>query len=295
MFKQACELARHFVRPAYIAVQTYDGQVGAGIGAFVVINSDGWAVTAAHMVKEIIQCNADKGAIGDYDQKMALISAETNPSRAHTAKKKLDREIGLALRNRDLPYIRRAGILWSTPTVAALEDHAHPIEDIMVVKLDNVADLGVDIFPKFKRPIGVVAGTSIVRSGYAFNETKCRYDDASHRFVNETTSSPLFASEGIISRNLIATEPTSGTTVYMVQTSTPGLKGQSGGPLLDSEGAILAIQSTTVCLDLQFNAESADHNGQYKERQFLNVGQGISTETLENIFAQHGIVAEWVD
>jgi len=165
----------------------------------------------------------------------------------------------------------------------------------MVFKLANVSDLGVEIFPKFKRPSGVVAGTSIVRSGYAFNETKCSFDETKQEFLNETQSSPLFASEGIVSRNLIISEPVSGVTVYLVETSTPGLKGQSGGPLLDTDGAILAIQSSTVCLDLQFDAVSADHNGKYKERQFLNVGRGIATQTLESIFSQHGIEAEWVD
>ena len=294
MFQDACELACHFVRPAYIGVQTYDGQVGAGIGAYVVINADGWIVTAAHMLNEIIQCNSDRPAVEEYEKQVAQIRAESNSNKALAAQKRLKREVAAALRGRG-PYIRRAGILWSNPGVVSIEDHVHPLEDIMVCKLENVANLGVDVFPKFKRPSGVLAGTSIVRSGYAFNETKCSFDEAKQGFVNETQSSPLFASDGIISRNLIMTEPVSGTVVYIVETSTPGLKGQSGGPLLDTDGTILAIQSSTVCLDLQFDAVSADHNGKYKERQFLNVGRGIATQTLENIFNQYGIDAEWVD
>ena len=287
-------MARHFVRPAYTSIQTFDGRVGSGIGAYVVINEEGWAVTAAHLITEIVQCHQDQEAIRDYDKRILEIRLEGNAGKSQSLRKKLDREIGLALKDRG-PYIRRAGILWSNPAVISTQDHVYQLADIMVFKLENVDALEVDIFPKFKRPAGLAAGTSVVRSGYAFNETKCSFDDAKNEFINETQSSPLFASEGIISRNWIMTEPTSGQTIHVIQTSSPGLKGQSGGPLLDADGAILAIQSSTVCLDLQFDAFSADHKGQYKERQFLNVGQGISTQTLEEIFERHGIAADWVD
>jgi len=52
MFAKACELARSFTRPVVLSRRDRAGNCSAAIGAFVVVNGDGWAVTAWHIVEE---------------------------------------------------------------------------------------------------------------------------------------------------------------------------------------------------------------------------------------------------
>ncbi len=65
-----------------------------------------------------------------------------------------------------------------------------------------------------------------------------------------------------------------------METSTPGLKGQSGGPIFDKDGNIWAVQSATNSLPLDFSPK-VKHNGrEVTENQFLNVGIGTHVETV---------------
>ena len=50
MFAEACTLARQFTRPIVISQRRADGKCSASIGAFVVVNREGWAVTALHII-----------------------------------------------------------------------------------------------------------------------------------------------------------------------------------------------------------------------------------------------------
>jgi hypothetical protein len=51
MFRDAYEKARAFTRPVVQFGLTVEGKCTAGAAAFVVVNSDGWFVTAAHVIK----------------------------------------------------------------------------------------------------------------------------------------------------------------------------------------------------------------------------------------------------
>jgi len=293
MFRKACDVAGRFTRPVIMTVQTIDGQIGAGIGAFVVINADGWAVTAAHVANDAIQREKDAEEVARFDDRMTELRSEV-PNKQVALRRKYDKDLADAMRGRG-PLLRRAGLMWCDPAVTVALDHTFIPADLMICKFDNIERLEVEVFPKFKRPQGLLPGTSLVRAGYPFNEAKCNFDPVREEFVNETQVPTLFAIEGILARKLDISDPSGENVAHWIETSSPGLMGQSGGPIMDADGTIFAIQSNTVCLDLQFNAISKDANGEYKERQFLNVGRGISSETLEMMFAKYGVEAEWVD
>jgi hypothetical protein len=88
--------------------------------------------------------------------------------------------------------------------------------------------------------------------------------------------------------NVLA-QPGPGFPVSFVETSSPGLRGQSGGPTFDVEGNIWAIQSQTRHLPLGFSPEIKDGGQNHKEHQFLNVGMGTHVETLLGLFKLIGI------
>lgn len=58
----------------------------------------------------------------------------------------------------------------------------------------------------------------------------------------------------------------------LIETSSPGLKGQSGGPIFDKEGTVFGIQSRTMHFPLGFAPPVQDGTARHKEHQFINVG-----------------------
>jgi S1-C subfamily serine protease len=64
-----------------------------------------------------------------------------------------------------------------------------------------------------------------------------------------------------------------------IETSTPGLRGQSGGPIFDTQGTIWGIQVKTSHYPLGFNQKD----------QFLNAGLGVHPSTLFGLFNEAGI------
>lgn len=49
MFADACEKAAEYTRPVIISTRSVDGTVNASCGAFIVLNDEGWIMTAGHL------------------------------------------------------------------------------------------------------------------------------------------------------------------------------------------------------------------------------------------------------
>lgn len=77
--------------------------------------------------------------------------------------------------------------------------------------------------------------------------------------------------------------------IRFLETSSPGLRGQSGGSIFDVNGTLWSIQSHTSHYDLGFNP-SIQMNGKIiEEFQFLNVGSGVHPETLAAFLKENGV------
>jgi hypothetical protein len=74
--------------------------------------------------------------------------------------------------------------------------------------------------------------------------------------------------------------------VRMIETSSPGIRGQSGGPIFDKNGTIWAIQSSTASYEMDLNT---------KERQYYHVGVGVHTVTIFGLFKSRNITAQISD
>ncbi|HQN28938.1 MAG TPA: serine protease, partial [Mesotoga sp.] len=74
-----------------------------------------------------------------------------------------------------------------------------------------------------------------------------------------------------------------------IETSSPGLLGQSGGPILDVTGKVWAVQSRTVHLPLGFSPKVRKDGREIEENQFLNVGWGVHVEMIVDAMKSSGI------
>ena len=60
MFSNAYKIATQYTFPLIISNRFYDQSVESGLGSFVIINEEGWFITAAHVLQGLQQhqqCN----------------------------------------------------------------------------------------------------------------------------------------------------------------------------------------------------------------------------------------------
>ena len=75
--------------------------------------------------------------------------------------------------------------------------------------------------------------------------------------------------------------------------TTPGLRGQSGGPAFDRDGKIWGMQSQTCHLDLNFDIEQDVFRAGKRKRitsyPFLHAGRCVHVDVLKDFMRQHSI------
>jgi hypothetical protein len=115
MFRDAVERASKFTFPVVQYGLTVEGKCSAGPSAFVIVNSDGWIVTAAHVMKVSIQlAQADISARQWEAARDAILNdAGLN---AKTRGKKLE-ELGRSNKK----VTRRGTSTWAFPNVQVVD------------------------------------------------------------------------------------------------------------------------------------------------------------------------------
>ena len=53
MFAKANQIAKDYTLPIIISYKMYGGECYSGIGTYVIINEEGWFVTACHIIHQI--------------------------------------------------------------------------------------------------------------------------------------------------------------------------------------------------------------------------------------------------
>ena len=150
-------------------------------------------------------------------------------------------------------------------------------------------------YPVFKDPSkGFEVGTSLCKLGFPFHSITPTWNPTTDMFElpPEAVPLPRFPIEGIFTR--IVGVPGAGASalnypLLLLETSSPGLKGQSGGPIFDAKGSIWAIQCITAHYQLGFSPPVPGGAKDQKEHQFLNVGLGTHVETVLGLFQERGI------
>jgi S1-C subfamily serine protease len=286
MFVNAYAEAEKFTRPIVISTLRVSGEVRTGMGAFVVLNADGWIATAGHIIQEFRKGQADEPLVAGYDQRLEDI--ENSPW--SPAKKKNERI--RVVRNND--WVRKQSMWWANDQAEAVEAFVYPDADLAVCRLEPFDPTGITGYPTFKLPGNLRPGTGLVKVGFPFHKIDATYTGGNFHLSPGSLPAPLFPMDGIFTRNLEGGQSVDGYPLRFVETSSPGLRGQSGGPTLDRDGVVWAIQSQTQSLPLGFRPTWKDENGKdIEEHQVLNLGVGVHPETLQALFARHGVTVAW--
>lgn len=285
MFAEAYQIAGCFTLPAIISVRYFDKTVECGCGAFIVINEEGWIITVAHLLESFFAHQQHAQEIADYDRQAQAIQQDGK----FDGKQKRKR-IGRLKTN---PKWITAHSLWCSRDGVNLHDvKVFPEGDLLLGRLDPFDPKMVGAYPIFKDPSTLREGTSLCKLGFPFHKIEATYDESKKAFELSPGALPLprFPIEGIYTRNVIAGKSRDGKyEIKFLETSSPGLRGQSGGPIFDIKGTVWAVQSRTTHFPLGFSPKVEKNGREVEEHQFLNVGWGVHPELVVSFLKDNGI------
>ncbi|MGA2736487.1 MAG: hypothetical protein ABSG65_03445, partial [Bryobacteraceae bacterium] len=256
----------------------------SGLATFIVVNSDGWILTAAHVLNDLPLAQQHFAERQKYDADRAAIAADLALSKGERKK-----------RNSRLVYnpkwITNQSFWWGCDNAIAEDFQVDPIADVAIARLRNVDLSGISRFPVFKNPsLDPPPAGSLCRLGFPFVTITATFDENSQRFALQNfTPPPLFPNDGIHTRIMVLDDVTAGRKVKFIETSTPGLMGQSGGPLFDVKGEIWGVQSRTAFLELGFTPKTKEGSKEIVEHQFMNVGMAAHIQHVVELFNTRGV------
>ncbi|MEO7538484.1 MAG: serine protease [Pyrinomonadaceae bacterium] len=289
MFVNAIELADRFTRPMHTISRNFASVTPVpGAATLFFVNADGWVLTCAHVARVIMAGDVVKATYDGYRTKRsAIISA--GGSEVHLAS--LDQEYGYNSYSMIELY---NSFVNCVDGQLDMDIHVHPSADVALIKFKNYTRLLSDSFPVFAADGSQLKqGKSICRLGFPFPEFRnFEYDAAADQIkwnADPRNATPRFPIDGMVTRLLNDAE---GSTVGF-ELSTPGLKGQSGGPAFDTDGRIWGMQSATghLYLDFDVDVEVMRPGGpkRIQNSAFLHVGYCVHVDILKDFMRSLGV------
>lgn len=290
MFVTAIERASEFTRPIHTITRFWGTTtVIPGAATLFFVNADGWALTCAHVAQQLIVSDQVLAKFLQFKAELATIPSWKKVMQARRA---LERKYGYASGTLVEIFNNFINCVEGTLNVDVL---VHPSLDVALLHFKNFTRLHCTTFPVFSRDGSLLRqGKFLCRLGFPFPEfTNFEYDSAADQIRWTTTGrleTPRFPIEGMVTRHLLEQ---SGQIVGF-ELSTPGLKGQSGGPVFDVDGRVWGMQSATNHLDLDFDVDveviRAGHKRRVRDSTFLHVGHCVHIDVLKQFMRDRGVV-----
>lgn len=281
MFKEAIEKAANFTRAVHSITRTYAGrQIIPGAATLFFVNEEGYAVTCKH-VAELL------AASDNLNLKYAHFKKERdNLARDNNFKKHLK---GLELKykfNPESVVQVKNTFLNCVDSMSDFTWRLHPDYDLAILKFNGFKKLMCQNFAVFKKDsTQIFQGEFLCRLGFPFPEfTNFKYNETTDDIEWTNTginSSPRFPIEGMVTRFLADNK-----NLYGIELSTPGLKGQSGGPLFNKDGVVCGMQFSTKHLHLGFDIIEKEITVNNKQKtvsdySFIHLGQCIHSDVIK--------------
>jgi hypothetical protein len=256
MFVKAIERASGFLRPVHSVVRYYnETRVKPLAFNIIFVNEYGVAITARHVAENLEKLRDAKAQYSSFLMEKAKITGKAKVT---------------GLRNLETKYGYRSHMIYPavnaklrfydcfTEPCPGFRAVHHSRHDLSVLFFENFGKRLYRSYARFtKDSSSIRPGRSVCKLGYINPQfTNYNYDPEKDEidFTNYIDKEPVFYPvEGIITRNLIM-----GYYTYGLETSTPALPGQSGGPLIDTKGLVCGINTNTASLEFMYNFKMPD-------------------------------------
>ena len=292
MFVKAIEIAAGFTRAICTITRLYGSTSPVpGAATLFLINADGWALTCRHVAEGILSAehiNTQHDAF--KAEKAAIAGGKRYRHQLEAVEKKFGYTAGRTVE-------LNANFVDCVDNITDFEVHMHTAYDVALLKFNGFSRVICDRFPVFASTgAELKQGKSLCRLGFPFPEfTNFEYDAASDSIrwrAGAPGTTPRFPIDGMVTRHLMDNTGT----IFAFEMSTPGLRGQSGGPAFDVEGRVWGMQSATSHLDLDFDVDTEVLRAGRKRRvtnsPFLHVGNCIHVDVLKDFMHSRGVAFE---
>ena len=289
MFESAIDNVLQFTRPLHTISRTYGGLILPGSSTFFFVNDNGIAITCKHVLDLI-------PAADNINQTYLKFKAERERiPKDGKYKRNLQ---GLEIKykyNADSTIQLKNNFLNCFDTIKEITCHAHPTLDLAIMEFKGFNKIYYTSHARFiKDNNKIKQGKSLCRIGFPFpefNNFKHNPDTDDIEWTNTgNPNSPSFPIDGIVTRFVGSNQ----NEITGIEMSTPGLKGQSGGPLFDTAGNIYGMQFATNHLHLGFDMKDIEiiNNGKKSKVSnypFLHVGICVHADKIKEFLHQHNI------
>ena len=290
MFIKAIERVSQFTRPIHSILRTYAGkQVIPSASTLFFVNEDGYALTCKHIAETLLSSEKINNHFQQFKTEKKQIA--NDPKQKQLLK-------GLELKykiNADTTIQIKNNFVDCIDSMSGFTFHLHPTLDLAIIKFNDYNKLHYTEYAHFlKDETNIQQGKFLCRLGFPFPEFTNYSYDAVADDINWTNAglnvSPRFPIEGMVTR-FLADEPHG---LYGIELSTPGLRGQSGGPLFNSNGTLCGMQFSTKHLHLRFDLIDKEImvNTSIKkvsDYSFIHLGQCIHVKAIKAFLKQHNV------
>lgn len=285
MFEQAYQAAAKWTFPIVSSTRLKDGRISTLLGTGFLVNDEGYFLTAAHVVASHVK---NLAKIEHCNNRDALVTDIKEAGLPRSEEQKQLRALGKP--SNDDPLNSSLSIWLVAKKSEELESLAlDNYGDLALGKIANFAPSDSQTYPTFTRHDGdeLPSGKSLCTLGYAFHSFATSWDDDTDCFKIPPGAFPIprFPMDSILTRGINAIiEDKDDNTKHdrkFIELSSPGLKGQSGGPVFDINATIFGLQSQTMSHELEFNT---------KEKQYLHAGMAVHPSSICDFLDKHDVV-----
>ncbi len=289
MFENSIETVANFTRPINTIIRTYGGkQIIPGSATLFFVNKEGYAITCKHVADML--ANADK-----INHTHAAFKNERDALPKDGKYKMRLKGLEIKYKYTDDTVVQIKNMFVDcVDTMSSYTCHAHATQDLAIIKFNDYQTLhytGNAVF--LKDTATIRQGNFLCRLGFPFPEfTNFKYNESADDIEWTSTglqASPRFPIEGMVTRFLAESNQITG-----IEMSTPGLRGQSGGPLFNNKGIIYGMQFSTKHLHLGFdlvdNEVLIDNKiKKVSNYSFIHLGQCVHADVIKSFLAEHNV------
>jgi hypothetical protein len=290
MFVDSIENVSSFTRSINTISRTYNGKtIIPGSATLFFVNEDGYAITCRHVTDVLVSSEEMNKKFIEFKNERNKIPQDGKFNKAL---------MGLEMKyhyNSDTLIQVKNNFIDCVDKLSGFTVHSHPKYDLAIIKFNDYGKTFYTGHAKFlKDSSKIKQGNFLCRLGFPFPEfNNFKYNEPNDDIEWTTTGiqgSPRFPIEGMVTR-FLAEDPKQ---FFGIELSTPGLRGQSGGPLFDKKGIIYGMQFSTKHLHLGFDITDKEilSNNKVKkvsDYSFIHLGQCIHVDVIKEFLKEKGV------
>lgn len=290
MFKTAIEKVGGFTRAIHFISNIYgEKEILPGAATLFFVNEEAVAITCKHVSSLIRQSGEISNRyLAFQEEKKQLIKSGSYNKKLKDLKEKYSYD------KPDNACQFLYQLVDCVDKITTIDVVEHATADLAILKLKGFTSKIYTGYAVFARNSNELQpGLFLCRLGYPFPEfSNFIYNEVEEKisWSSQPTRVVRFPIDGMVTRHLASPDGK----ISGVELSTPGLRGQSGGPLFDQQGLIYGMQSMTNHLHLGFDMKNQEMISGGKKIKITNqpclhVGHCIHVDVIKEFLSTNGV------